>query len=70
MSSKAGQLKRRVLGAAECVLEVKGYVSPIELLMTGVGRDAARRSIAAAIDDVIETWSTGQNDDRPIGSMR
>ena len=32
MSSKVGQLKRRVLGAAECVLEVKGYVSPIELL--------------------------------------
>ena len=32
MSIKAGQLKRRVLGAAACVLEVKGYVSPIELL--------------------------------------
>ena len=32
MSSNVGQLKRRVLGAAECVLAVKGYVSPIELL--------------------------------------
>jgi len=32
MSIKVEQLKLRVLGAAECVLEVRGYVSPIELL--------------------------------------
>ncbi len=32
MSIKVGQLKQRVVDAAECVLAVKGYVSPIELL--------------------------------------
>jgi hypothetical protein len=32
MGIKIGQLKQRVLNAAECVLAVKGYVSPIELL--------------------------------------
>ena len=33
MSIKMGQLRQRVVQAAERVLEVKGYVSPIELLM-------------------------------------
>jgi hypothetical protein len=33
MSSKIGQLRERVIRAAERVLEVKGYVSPIELLL-------------------------------------
>ncbi|MBT3191246.1 MAG: DUF2293 domain-containing protein [Verrucomicrobia bacterium] len=32
MSIKVGQLKQRVVDAAACVLAVKGYVSPIELL--------------------------------------
>ncbi len=32
MSIKVGQLKRRVVDAAVCVLDAKGYVSPLELL--------------------------------------
>ncbi len=32
MSFKVGELKQRVVNAAECALAVKGYVSPIELL--------------------------------------
>jgi hypothetical protein len=52
MSFKVGQLKERVVTAAECALTVKGYVSPIELL----------KQMRLLPDTDVRLWEKGAHD--------